>query len=254
MDGKIKEIENAFQQTTKLIFGEAINDFYRYEEWLARWIPSGAVLKSATNGKEIYLPDYSAMKFIPHERVADEASIEELSKRKIEISDAESIDSISKKLSEKTLFVCDVSMGTNVNVHKSCIYLNLSNAYRTVDCFNSKNIACSFWSDRCDYSFGVCKSFNCNFCINCNNSRDLTRCLEVDFSKNCSDVMFCHNCDNVRESLFCFNTKNKRYAIANVEVGKDKYIEIKKKLIEYIINELKTKQTLDIDIYNIGCR
>jgi hypothetical protein len=53
--------------------------------------------------------------------------------------------------------------------------------------------------------------------------------------------------------MFCFNTKNLRYAIANQVVGKEIYEKTKKMLCEYILGELKKKQKLGIDIYNVGC-
>ena len=103
-------------------------------------------------------------------------------------------------------------------------------------------------------AFGSFKSFDCHFSINCYNSKSVNRSLEVDFCKNCSDVMFCHNCDDVRDSLFCFNTKNKRYAVSNQVVGKEAYQEVRAKLVEYILIKLEKEKALDFDIFNMGAK
>jgi hypothetical protein len=248
------EVEKAFETTTKLLFSQPISGIDNYEEFLTKRVPKGNVLPSSTNGKMIYFPGYSAFRLIPNDRIADAKSFSELSKRNIDVSDDENMNSISKKFKDKSAFIVEFEEGTNVNVESSTIYMGLVNAYKTMDCFHSKNIAYSFFSDNCDHAFGVSKSFNCNFSINCHDSRDIVRSFEIDFSKNCSDAMFCHDVDNVHSSMFCFNTKNLRYAIANQVVGKEIYEKTKKMLCGYILKELKAKQKLEMDIYNIGCR
>jgi hypothetical protein len=64
--------------------------------------------------------------------------------------------------------------------------------------------------------------------------------------------MFCHNVNNVHSSLFCFNTKNLRYAIANTVVGKEAYDKARKLLCDYLYAKLAKEKKLDIDIYNVG--
>ena len=52
--------------------------------------------------------------------------------------------------------------------------------------------------------------------------------------------------------MFCFNAKSLSYAIGNVELGKEKYLEIKKKILEEIHSKLKKDKRLDLNIYNIS--
>jgi hypothetical protein len=54
--------------------------------------------------------------------------------------------------------------------------------------------------------------------------------------------------------MFCFNVKNKRYAIGNVEVGREQYTRVKKLLLDYVGSQLAKTQSLDFDIYSIGKR
>lgn len=247
-----KEIEAAFNVTSKLIFGEPLTELDDYEDWFGRRVPKGDMCKSTISGKEIYVPKYAAFRFIPHDRVADAKSFMEVSGRKIIIDEKDGLVEISKKIGRNSIFITEFEEGTNQNVKDSTIYLNVSNAYKMVDCFHSKNIAYSFFSDDCDHAFGVTKSFKCGFCINVHDSRDCVRSFEVDFSKNCADVMFCHNVDNIHSSMFCFNTKNLRYAICNQVVGKEAYEKARKMLCGYMLEKLKKGKKLDLDIYNIG--
>jgi hypothetical protein len=73
-------------------------------------------------------------------------------------------------------------------------------------------------------------------------------------SKSSADCYFCHNVENVRDSMFCFNARNLQYAIGNVEVGKEDYARIKKKVLDEVARKLETEKRFDLNIYNVGCK
>lgn len=249
-----KIIDDAFAKTTRLILGEELHPIDRYEDWLLKRIPKGELCKSCMSERRVLVPGYSVFRYVPKDRIAGLESFQKLSQRQIEIDDDENLDGISRKLRDMVIYITELSEGENSNVIESSIYLGLHNAFRITDCFHSKYIAYNFFTDYTEYTFGVQKTFNSKFCIHTYNSRDVTMGFEADVCKNCSGIMFCHNCENVRESLFCFNAKNLRYAIGNNEVGREKYLEVKKMLNGYILENLKEKGHLDLDIYDIGCK
>ena len=53
--------------------------------------------------------------------------------------------------------------------------------------------------------------------------------------------------------MFCFNAKSLRYAIGNVEVGMEKFMEIKARLVGELAEKLEKNKRLDLSIYNFGC-
>ncbi|HIH23141.1 TPA: hypothetical protein HA238_05415 [Candidatus Micrarchaeota archaeon] len=55
-------------------------------------------------------------------------------------------------------------------------------------------------------------------------------------------------------AILCFNAKNLRYAVGNVEVGREEFERIKKMLLGYVTEELRVKKTCGIDIYSISCQ
>jgi hypothetical protein len=250
----MKSIDEAFAKTTELLFGRRLYPIDDYGEWLLKRIPRGELHKSSLSDKQVLVPNYSVFKYVPKDKVAGLDSLLEVAKRKIEIDENDNLNKISKKLNDIAIYVTEFAEGKNTDVEDSSIYMNLYNAYKIVDCFNSKYIAYSFWIDYNEYTFGSYRSFNSKFSIHMYNSKNVTMSFEVDACKDCSYLMFSHNCENVHESLFCFNTKNKRYAIANVEVGREKYLEVKKMLVDYVLEKLEKKKYLDLDIYNIGSK
>jgi hypothetical protein len=54
--------------------------------------------------------------------------------------------------------------------------------------------------------------------------------------------------------MFCFNVKAKKYAIANVEVGKEKYMAIRKKVLDELTNRLEKEKRLDLNIFNLNAQ
>ena len=54
--------------------------------------------------------------------------------------------------------------------------------------------------------------------------------------------------------MFCFNIKGKRHVIGNLEVKRDRYIDIKNAVLEQITDELEKTGSFRYDIFNIGCK
>jgi hypothetical protein len=117
-----------------------------------------------------------------------------------------------------------------------------------------KDSAYVWWPRTSEHLFGCAMMFDSSFCIHCYQSSKLSRCFEVDSSRDCSDCYFCHNCENVQNGIFCFNSKNLRYAVGNVEVGKEKFYKVKAMLLRSILPALESGRAPGIDIFNIACK
>ncbi|MFH1785286.1 MAG: hypothetical protein ABH842_02570 [Candidatus Micrarchaeota archaeon] len=230
-------IQEKFDGTALVLFGTVLGEIDDFEKTLSKKLPRTVGEKGLT------IPQYGSFKKIPKNKVVPITELDRVGQHRIEIGPGENLETISEKWSEKAIFVADLNEGINNEVIDSAIYYNLTNAYKIIDCFSSKHIAYSFFSDNCDHAFGIEKCFDCSFVMNVRASRKITRAYEVDFSENCSDIMFCHNVANVKDSLFCHNVKNLRYAVLNKVVGKEEYLRIKKMVIEEIIKKLKTKNS-----------
>jgi len=244
-------IENAFSKTTNILFGRKLIDLKSYERWLSRHVPNGRLIK-LLDGRELHVPNYAAFKDIPSDRIRGIDYMKDARKLQIDISEKDNLNSISKKLKASSIFVVEVIGGNSLNVIDSTIYSNIYYAYRIFDLIDSKYVSFVFWSDGANHLFGSSRSFNCSYSIHIYNSRNIKTSYEVDYSANCSNSMFLHNCYNVKDSLFCFNTRNKRYAIFNKEVGKEEYERVRKILMDKILSDLKSKKFFEPDIFNLS--
>lgn len=283
------KVENAFSSTTSLLFGRKL-ELNDCEPLLKRHVPQNIYLKSPISGRETIVGSFLARLFdrydIKHKTVSEEEmriigrttisptkirfleeqKFEKYSQSRVGNSPVNKTDStladfaIEKlemdvgSLSEvfgSVAFACfDGRLGNNPNTQKITLAADSESCYNGSAFISSKKCAYDYWVMESECIFGSSAIWDSAFCINCYWSKKLQRAFEVDSSKNCSDVYFLHNCENVHDSMFCFNARNLRYAIGNMSIEKEKYLEIKERLVKELIDNLeKNKQ---ISIYNIG--
>lgn len=82
-------------------------------------------------------------------------------------------------------------------------------------------------------------------------SEKIQRCFEVSETRSSADCYYCHNVENCHDCMFCFNAKNLKYAVGNVEIPKEKYLEIKKKILAQLNDELSRTNSISLSIFNL---
>lgn len=248
-----KEVEKAFESACEVLFGRKIGSIEPYETWLRRYVRDAIEMKPGR--KTIYIPNmlyYDAIK----ERLVSLEDALEFGKKGLSAEDARTLTlaDAAQKLSAIKTTTSDVHEGKNISVEKVAAY-GLSH-YCSSGTFYVQNKYCAycFWPRQSEYVFGSAYLFSSKFCINCYYSSNLVRCFEVSDSNSCTDCSFCHNCENLDNCMLCFNVKSKRYAIANVEIGREEYMRIKKLLFEDITRKLEKGKWLETSVYNLGCK
>ncbi|MFH1447352.1 MAG: hypothetical protein ABIG39_00675 [Candidatus Micrarchaeota archaeon] len=252
----MKPIDDAFSRTCKLIFGRTIPGGVEvYSDWLTMHIQSMEGCSSVLSDEGFYRGDYGNYFDLPKDRLIGfrEGSIlgENAKLSKEEVGGL-SFGNAHEFIGRIAFFSTEIYVEPNENTIDCPLTGYSSNSYRTFPLVYSKYCAYTFWPRSCEHLFGCRQMFDSAFCINCYYSVKLTRCFEMDGCRDCSDSYFCHNCENVRNSMFCFNTKNKRYAIGNVEVGMEEYMRIKKVLLGFVSKELNAKKSLGLGIFNLS--
>ena len=93
-----------------------------------------------------------------------------------------------------------------------------------------------------EFVFGLSGFPNSKYAMRSIEGIGLTRCFESYYSTNLSDVYYGFNCSGVSDSIFAFNLRSKRNVIGNLQLPKERYGELKKKLISEIADVLKRKR------------
>lgn len=252
LPASFNKINDGFKSTAELVLGRPISSLIDYEKWLTRY--TGQILKvsSVVSTNVVYVPPISFYINIKNNAVTMDESLE-LGKLSVQEKDLEDINlsNIAKKLGKICCTTTEDVFGRSMNVIECSCYGNCFDAFRGYYIYNSKCTAYSYWPKYSDYLFGCFMSFHSKFCINCHNSNNLNRCFEMESCHNCNDCYFCHNCENLSDCMFCFNTKSKKYAVGNIEIGHDKYLEIKRNILAGITQKIEKNKYLELSIYNL---
>jgi len=248
-----EEIEKAFGQTSRVLFGKPLSNMRAYGKWLQQHVPKYEKVRSAISAQPVCIPAWVFYKPARAKCVTIEESLE-LGKKCVLASRLEKlgVSSAAALLKEISFIAPDIRVSNNFNITDvaTCGYTS-DCAYCSV-CAFSKHCAYSYWPRQSEHIFGSSLAFSSQFCLKCYHSSSLSRCFEVSDSYSCSDCYFCHNCENLSDCMFCFNAKNLRYAIGNVEVGREEFLRVKGILLAHIQKELEEKKKLELGIFNIG--
>ncbi len=124
----------------------------------------------------------------------------------------------------------------SISVAKSDTIYRCENIYRCTDCRDCKNMV---YCDSCgngEFLLACQRSSTCNFSIRCDDSRDCSNSYNVICSNKVSNSLFIQDCFNLHECMFCSHIASKRFCIANMQFEEEEYYEIKKQIIEWILN------------------
>jgi len=124
----------------------------------------------------------------------------------------------------------------SINVCKSDTIYRSENVYRCTDCSESKNIIYCDSCMNCNYTLASSRSSNCDFCIRIDDSKDCSNSYNVICSNKVKNSLFIQDCFDLYECMFCSHISTKKYCIANMQFEEEEYYEIKKIIIEWILN------------------
>ncbi|MFH1448738.1 MAG: hypothetical protein ABIG39_07805 [Candidatus Micrarchaeota archaeon] len=248
-------VEREFPKTTGLVLGKKLEIMQQYSEWLERHTDRIREGNSVISGKSLpVLPSMVAVVDLPKDRLVTTEEAQDIGRgTSFSLPEAEDLTlaNAHEMIGKLAYFNVEFREGKNTNLIKCSTSIDSSNSYRTSGLVYAKYCGYTFWPRSSEHAFGCHAVFDSSFCINCYYSVKLTRCFEMDSCRNCSDCYFCHNCENLDECMFCFNVKSKRYAVGNVEVGREEYLRLKKMVLGRIGKELEGKKDVPCDIYNL---
>lgn len=153
--------------------------------------------------------------------------------KKREVSTLEEIIKIWDKINYTTT----ERVYDSINVSESDTIYNSSNIYRSTDCRSSKNIIFTDGCGNCENMIASQRSGNSNNCIRVDDSGSCSNSYNVICSAKISNSLFIQDCNNLYECIFCSHISNRRYCIANMQFEKEEYYEIKKVIIDWILQK-----------------
>jgi hypothetical protein len=246
-----ESLNKSWKSTSRILFGEEIGELKDFKEYLSEPLV-GKSVESCFSGKKIWM---GSDKYAPDARFFDfkteNAEYAKALAKPLEINQIKDIDSLIDGIQEKIVYAGNKSFGNSKNVKESDSIVDSSNILNSSRLIGSKNIAYSYMMQFNEHCFGSTSSGQSMHIVRCFYNNSLSRCFEVCGIVSASESYFSYNIWNCNDCLFSFNLRSKKNMIANIQLGKEQYTELKKKLVEELADELKRKKKLDFSILDI---
>jgi len=244
------EMGRKWKSACKVVLGDEIGELSDYEPWLSSIRTLRSQSKSTLSGKEV---------LFAHSEYSKDASIaafDEIDFNKeypqLDINALKDIDSIMDAVSDRVAYAGNVVLGNSKYVEKSTGVLDCSYIYGTDRIAHSKYVAHCTIMTYCENMFGVEGTGASSFVIKGGSNMYISRCLEASKCDNSSDLYYSHGLSNCKDCMFSFNMKSKRNCIGNLELPREKYLQIKGKLLSEMREMLEKDRGLPHIITLIG--
>lgn len=153
--------------------------------------------------------------------------------KKREVNSLEDILNLWKKIN----FTTTERVYDSENVSKSDTIYKSENVYRSLDCRECKNIIFCDGCGNLEYSLACQRTSGSNFCIRVDDSADCLNSYNVICSAKISNSFFIQDCKNLDECMFCSHITDRKYYISNMPFEKEEYYEIKKQIVNWILDK-----------------
>ncbi len=231
-------INETFMSACQVLFGQPIGELAEFAPYLREMVDQPAQAASNLSGKKVYLsrPYSKEAKFIDVAEATGKPST-------LSINDIKDIDSVLSALPEKLSYCGNKNLGTSVGVVESDMCNDSFDVISSQNVISSKHVAYSNGVRQSEGVFGCQLGGEVQFSMHSQVFFFSRRCFDAYLCFHSSDVYCSFNCRNCQEAMFSFNQSSKRHMIGNLEISKEKYLPLKRKLAEEIAGVLKTKKS-----------
>ncbi len=244
-------LNTAWKKTCKVLLGNEVGDLIEFKDYLQRYTDPVEKRKSVLGGSPVTISSNRIQKISSVMSYSEMNDYEQkTSKTKLDINQIKDIDSIVQAMGEKTIYTGNIVLGASSFVEDSHRCVNTNYALGCQDVYDGKYVAFTTSIRKPEYSFGCCWGGEIQFCIKILDPYKMTRCMECFHINVASDLYYCASLEDCNNCMFTFNQRNKSYLIGNIPLTKERYNQIKTKLVSEIAQDFKKnkKVTSIIDI------
>jgi hypothetical protein len=235
------QLDKAWNSTCRVLFGRELGRLADYREWLSACQPKKARRKSALSGKDVTVA-YDA--FPKGARFLSSGELAQNKEYSLSINQLKDVDSILSALSEKAEFAGNRHLGNCAHVESSDIVLDSQYVRNSTNIEESQYVDSSFMVRKgSKYIFGCGALGNGEFLIRVTDSYGQKRSFESSIIGTSSDCYFCHNVLGCHDMVFSFGQRNKSYCICNVQLGREKYLAVKAKILGEVADMLQKEKS-----------
>lgn len=233
-------LNRQWKSTCRIIFGQEVGELEDFEQYLTELTWPITHHKSCLSGKDVVSAPTAYCK---NSRwlALDEVDFTKPGEP-LNINEIKDLDSIVQALSERFCYTGSITFGKCAHIEQSSNVNDSVGIYKTARYGHSKNIAFCTMARDGENCFGLNGASETSFSIKCNRCFHCTRSFEMWMSDNSQDCFYSSGLTNCSNCMFSFNSWNRRYAVGNLELPKDKYLSIKNALLAEIAEKLKAEK------------
>ena len=234
------KLDDSFKSTCRVLFGTEVGALEGFRPYLLGMVDSPALAASALSGKTVHLsrPYYSkSARFVDVSEASTPAGAGVLS-----INDIKDIDSALSALSEKMAYCGNKNLGRSMEITASDMCQDSMYVLSSQNVIESKHVAYCNGIRQSENTYGCQLGGEVGFSMHSQVFFYSRRCFDAYLCVKSSDLYSCFNCKNSFDAMFCFNQNSARNAIGNLQLPKEKYLKLKKKLLAEIAAELQAKK------------
>ena len=247
------DTKSAWKRTCSVLLGQEAGELPEFEQYLQLVTEKTRKVRSCLSGREVYAPEFnfpSCARFISADEIP--SFEKKLSAMPLSINEIKDFDSLVSAMSERVCYSGNVVLGNSGSVERSSRCMNVWFATGCADVYDSKFAA--FCSDLryVEFMFGCSIGSESSFCIHSMEMFRVQRCMETLRTYTSRDCYYTASCDDCHDCMFCFNLKDRKSSIGNIELPKEKYAQMKGKLVSEMLDDMRKKKSVRtiIDIIN----
>ncbi|MBU1166017.1 hypothetical protein KKF81_03640 [Candidatus Micrarchaeota archaeon] len=245
------DLNSGFTHACSFIFGQEIGDMKDYENYLKEAMV-GKLARSSLSGDRLFLlSDQYCGKARFFDYAKEHEKVSDILSKPLDINKIKDTDSLFSAVKEKYLYAGGKVLGQSEEIVASDDITNSQHISYSSMIVNSKYLAYCYQMRNTEYAFASTSSGDSSWILRCFYNNSLQRCFECSASIKLRDCYFCYNLRNCNDCMFTFNTQAKSYMIGNIQLEKQKYLGLKKKLLGEIVSQLKQNKRLNFSIINI---
>ena len=237
------ELDRKWKATCRVLLGQEVGPLSDFEGYLSIGIERMARAKSAISGKDVFAPTFNVPQ-CPRYISSDEIPEFEkkMSAMPLSINSIKDLDSLISAVSERAHYCGNIQLGNSGGIMRSNRCTNVWYASDCADIYDSKYAAFCTDLRYVESMFGCSTGSESSFCIHALEIFRLQRCMETLRVYSSADCLYCASCEDCFDCMFCFCVKNRRNCIGNLELPKDKYATLKKKLVAEAAESMKASK------------
>lgn len=230
-------LNKGWKTTCRIVLGEELGELKDYKDWLLEYLPPAGKIRSHLSGREVTL---AMDHYSPESRfISSEESRNRLF-NPLSINEIKDIDSIAQAISERWEYTGNRVLGNSSSVDSSDLVMDSQFISHSTNIQQSSYIFASAMARMgSKYIYGSHGFAQGEFLIRHVAGFNIKRLFESHFITESSDLYFCFHCLGCDDLLFSFFQRNKRHCIGNLQLPKDHYLPLKKKILREVSEELK---------------